>query len=249
MKLQLSLITIGITTCTLVDSVCASPVSSPDSAVLRKISGLLGRGLSEWGIGSHGGIVSEISRESAYELENTAVAIGLNSFETASPTSTNAPTAETTAPEPTTSSTSWTTTLVTETVYVTVPPSTTNTVAPTQTLIIPERRVKRDVRLQFAAGFAGGDDQISGDIGELDKSIVEMNRLSLVDTIVVGGPCTPIAEFENKTCIGDKVAVCGEQSWIWEIDTSCGIAGLVCGVVEMRDSVHGGWKAEVQCLD
>lgn len=249
MRLQLSPIIIGITTYTLVDSVCASPVSSTDSAVLRKISGLLGRGLSEWGIGSYGGIVSEIPRESADELENTAVAIELNSFETASLTITNAPTAETTAPEPTTSSTSWTTTLVTETVYVTVPPSTANTAVPTETPIISERRVKRDgLRVQFGAAVAGDDDQISGDVGELDK-FIEMSRLSLVDTIVVGDPCTPVTEFKSKICIGDKVAVCGAQSWIWEIDISCGIGGLVCGVVEMRDSVHGGWKAEVQCLD
>lgn len=249
MKLQLSLVIIGITTYTLIDSVCASSVSSPDSVVLRKISGLLGRGLSEWGIGSYGGTVSEISKESADELENAAVAIGLNSFETASSTITNAPTTETTAPEPTTSSTSWSTTLVTETVYVTVPPSTANTVAPTQTPIIPERRVKRNVRLQFGAGVVGGDDQISRDVGELDKFAVERNRLPLVNTIAAGDPCTAVAEFENKVCIGDKIAVCEAQSWTWKIDISCGIAGLVCGVVEMRDSVHGGWKAVVQCLD
>lgn len=239
MKLQLSLITIGITTYTLVDSACASPVSSPDSAVLRKIPGLIRRGLSEWGIGSYGGIVSEISLESADELENTDVAIGLNAIETASSTITNAPTIETTAPESTMSSTSWTTTIVTETVYVTVPPSTTNTATPTKTPINPGRKAKRDgMPLQFGTGVAArGGDQVSGDVEGLDQRIVKMDRPFRVNTVAVGDPCTPVAGFGNKICIGDKVAVCGARGRTWEIDITCDTADLVCGAVNARDSV------------
>lgn len=150
---QLTLITTGIATCTLVGSACASPMSSPDSDVPRKMPSLLGRGLSEWGIGSYGGTVSEIPVESANESENNAVAVGLNALETPSLKTTAAPEPTTTTDE---GSTSWSTTIVTETVYVTVPPSTANTAAPTETPT-PGGNTKRDgLPLQFGAGIIKG---------------------------------------------------------------------------------------------
>lgn len=212
MKLQLSLITIGIAACNLVDLAYASPMSSPDSAVLRKTPGLLRRGLSEWGIGSYGGTVSEISVVLAEELENSAAAVESNESEIASPTITSAPTsalptAETTALnstteiDSTTSTTSWTTTMVTETVYVTIPPPAMNTAVPTETPATPERKVKRDeVPLQF--------DEL-----ESDQFIMEMNQPLPMDT---ADPCIPAVESGNKICIEDKVATCGARSGIWK---------------------------------
>lgn len=183
-------------------------MSSPDSAVLRKTPGLMRRGLSEWGIGSYGGTVSEISVVLAKELENSAAAVESNEPEIAPPTMTSAPpTAETTALNSTTeidsmtSTTSWTTTMVTETVYVTIPPPAVNTAVPTETPTTPKRRVGRDeVPLQF--------DEL-----ESDQFIVEMNQPLPMDT---ANPCIPAVESGDKICIEDKVTVCGARSGIWK---------------------------------
>lgn len=208
MKLQLSLTIIGIATCSLVGSACASPMSSPDSAVLRKTPGLMRRGLSEWGIGSYGGTVSEILVVLAKELENSAAAVESNEPEVASLTITSAPpTAETTALNSTTeidstiatSTTSWTTTMVTETVYVTIPPPAVNTAVPTETPTTPKRRVGRDgVPLQF--------DEL-----ESDQFIMEMNQPLPMDT---ANPCIPAVKSGDKICIEDKVTVCGARRGI-----------------------------------
>lgn len=264
MKLQLTLITTGIAACTLAGSACASPISSPDSAVIRKVPGLFRRGLSEWGIGHYGGTVSELPVELAKGLENNdnveAVvqpdaliqASATSTTNTISSTITAMPMTETAASEPTATSTdestSWSTTTLTETVYVTRPPSTV-TAGPTETPAPPTKRAKREeIPLKLDVDVENGESQGVGDIDELDQLIEELNRFFLMDVIVVGEPCTPVAEFEKKICIRDKVAVCGAESWTWEVDLNCGVARLACAAVKAQDFVHGGWKADVQCL-
>lgn len=259
MRLQLTLVTTGVATCTFAGSAYTSPISSSDSAVSRKIPDLFTRGISEWGIGHYGGTVSEILMDLAKELENadtttetdTAQASVMSIIDIAFPTITAAPTSETAAPEPiatTDESTSWTTTTITATVYVTRPPSTV-TAAPTETPAAPTKKAKREeLPLQLHTDTKEIQDQIAEDPDELDQLIMELNQFFLVDAIAVGDPCAPVTESENKICIESEVAICREGSRAWEVDLSCNVFGMVCGAVKARDFVHGGWKADIRCL-
>lgn len=256
MKLQFTPITTAIVACALADLALASPTSKEDSPVGSwglHHHGLLRRGLSDWGHGHYGGTVSEITWAAAKEIERIqreeAEASGTSTTtDTASSTITAAPTTtETIAAEPTTTEelTIWSTFIVTETVTVTQSTSTVTAIAtPTETAA-PVKKAKREEWVisseRVQSGVGGAD--------ELDELVKELNSFFTMDAVALGDPCTPVTEFENKICIGNIVAICGGESWTWEIDLNCSIGGLICRAARAEDFVHGDWRADIQCLD